>query len=244
MAVNADSQDHDDLLHAEHRAASPVVGGVAGVLFAVLFSLSLGIMLLTMSVLPHDTGDWLTSGADRLRFAVGLLPFAGLFFLWFIAVIRQQLGSREDQFFATVFLGSGLLFLAMVFSAAASVGAIAAGYTRDPSGFAGSTTYFYARATIAEIFTVYALRMAAVFQISGATLWLRTGAMPRWMALLTYAVALVFLFTLSQSLWLVMLFPAWVLLVSIYILANRLKEPAARSSGRLPVRDREAAAGS
>jgi hypothetical protein len=38
-----------------------------------------------------------------------LAPFAGIAFLWFIAAIRSQLGEREDRFFATVFLGSGLL---------------------------------------------------------------------------------------------------------------------------------------
>ena len=47
---------------------------------------------------------------------------------------------------------------------------------------------------VAQVFNVYALRMAAVFLISQATLWLRTGVMPRWLALPTYAVALVLLF--------------------------------------------------
>ena len=57
---------------------------------------------------------------------------------------------------------------------------------------------------VAQIFSVYALRMAAVFLISQATLWLRTGVMPRWMALLTYALALVLLFIFTQSLWVVL----------------------------------------
>lgn len=204
----------------EGRATSPLAGAVAGVLFAVLFSVSMVVMITTISELSGDTGAWLQSGAGRFRFAVGLIPFAGLFFLWFIAVMRQRLGELEDQFFATVLLGSGLLFVAMVFSAAASAGAIAAGYARDPSGFAASSTYFFARATVAQVFTVYALRMAAVFQISGATLWLRTGVMPRWLAILTYAIALVFLFAVSQSLWIVLLFPAWVLTVSVYLLVS------------------------
>ena len=117
------------------------------------------------------------------RFALSLVPFAGLFFLWFIAVARDRLGRFEDQFFSTVFLGSGLLFLAMVFAAAASAGAIAASYAKAPSGFAASGTYLYARHMIAQVFNVCALRMAAVFLISQATLWLRTGVMPRWMAL-------------------------------------------------------------
>ena len=49
-----------------------------------------------------------------------LLPFAGIMFLWFVAVIRDQVGELEDRFFATVFFGSGLLFVATLFAAAAA----------------------------------------------------------------------------------------------------------------------------
>ena len=69
--------------------------------------------------------------------------------------------------------------------------------------------------------------MAAVFLISQATLWLRTGVMPRWLALPTYSVALVLLFIVSQSTWVVLIFPAWVLIVSVYILVTHLAQPGA-----------------
>ena len=48
-----------------------------------------------------------------------LAPFAGIMFLWFVAVIRDQVGEREDRFFATVFFGSGILFVALLFVASA-----------------------------------------------------------------------------------------------------------------------------
>jgi hypothetical protein len=130
-------------------------------------------------------------------------------------------GRFEAQFFATVLLGSGLLFLAMIF-AAASAGAMVATYENDPAGFAASSTYLYARQIVAQIFSVYALRMAAIFLISQATLWLRTGVMPRWMALLICALALVLLFIFTQSQWVVLVFAGWVLMVSLYILVTHL----------------------
>ena len=210
---------------AERRATTPVAGAIAGILFAVLFSLSMVMVTTTMTGVAGETGEWLETGAGRFKFALGLLPFAGLFFLWFIAVARDRLGRHEDQFFATVFLGSGLLFLAMMFAAAASAGAIVAVYAKDPSGFATSTTYVYARYVVAQIFQVYALRMAAVFLISNATLWLRSGVMPKWMALLTYALALVLLFIFTQSFWVILVFPAWVFGVSVYILVGNLRKP-------------------
>lgn len=205
------------------RATTPIAGSIAGMLFGVLFGSSMVAMITTMGDLTSENGAWLGSGAGPFRFALGLIPFAGLAFLWFMGVARERLGRHEDQFFATVFLGSGLLFLAMVFAAAASAGAMAASYARDPVGFATSDTYYYARLTTAQIFNIYAVRMAAVFMLSSATLWMRTGVMPRWMAAITYAVALVLMFVVSQSAWIVLVFPAWVFLVSAYILVTHLR---------------------
>jgi len=202
------------------RAATPVAGAVAGVLFAVLFGASIIMMMTTMETSATDTGAWLEGGLERFRLAVGLIPFAGLFFLWFIAVARERLGKHEDQFFATVFIGSGLLFLAMVFSATAAIGALVATYSRVPAGFVGSASFVYARTFVAQSFSIYALRMAAVFMLSQATLWLRTGVMPRWLAAITIVTALALLVVVTQSLWAVLAFPAWVLLVSCYILVT------------------------
>ncbi len=212
---------------AERRATTPVAGAVAGILFAALFGASTLMLATVMADVENDTGAWLATDARTVRVALALIPFAGLFFLWFMAVSRERLGRREDQFFSTVMLGSGLVFLAMTFAAAAAAGAILAAYARDPSGFAVSTTYTYARQIVAQIFSVYALRMAAVFQISQATLWLRTGVMPRWMALITYPVALVLLFVFTKSQLAILVFPAWVLLVSLYILIVSLRRGGA-----------------
>ena len=71
-----------------------------------------------------------------------------------------------------------------------------------------------------QIGNVYALRMAAVFMISLGTIWLRTGLMPRWLAVATYALAAVLLFVISLSLWVALVFPAWVLAVSLLILVR------------------------
>ena len=204
----------------ERRATTPVAGATAGVLFAVLFGVSVTIMVTTMGRPAQDTGAWLQGDLERFRLAVGLMPFAGLFFLWFIAVARQRLGQYEDQFFATVFLGSGLLFLAMVFAATASVGAMVATYALVPTRFVGSASFVYSRTLVAQIFNVYALRMAAVFMFSQATLWLRTGVMPKWLAAITVVTALALLVVVTQSVWAVLAFPAWVLLVSCYILVT------------------------
>ena len=74
--------------------------------------------------------EWSADDAETVVLALNLVPFAGIAFLWFIGVVRDRLGASEDRFFATVFFGSGILFLAMFFAAAAVAGAISWSSTR------------------------------------------------------------------------------------------------------------------
>jgi len=164
--------------------------------------------------------SWAEDAGGRVRVALSLMPFAGISFLWFIGVVRDQLGALEDRFFASVFLGSGLLFLAMVFVSMAVAGALLAGVSAPRGAGYSPDTAAFARATMLQIGNVYALRMAAVFMMSLGTIWLRTGLMPRWLAVATYALAAVLLFVISLSLWVALVFPAWVLAVSLLILVR------------------------
>ena len=199
-------------------ASSPRAAGITGLLFAILFSVSVVILRLSVSDVSGEGGQWLADRAGWVKFAIGLMAFAGIFFLWFIGVVRARLGRLEDQFFSAVFLGSGLLFLAMVFVGTGVAGAIVMGYdvTRAVSRTAPRTGWPATSSPRSS--ASMRLRMAAVFLLSQATLWLRTKVMPRWMALLTYPVALLLLFVFTESFWVVLVFPAWVFLVSTHIL--------------------------
>ena len=161
-----------------------------------------------------------------MSLALGLLPFAGIAFLWFIGVVRDRLGPLEDQFFATVFFGSGLLFLALAFVSAALAGGILATYALEQRRFIDSGMYTLTQAVLYRITNVYAVKMAGVFMISLATIWVRTRLMPRWLALLTYVLALGLLLSITSSLWVTLIFPGWVGVVSGYILVTNLRSPS------------------
>ncbi len=77
-----------------------------------------------------------------------------------------------------------------------------------------------------NVLNVYAIRMAGVFMISLGTIWLRTGATHRGLAFISYALALVLLLSISFSVWVTMIFPGWVLAVSIYFLILNLRHPS------------------
>jgi hypothetical protein len=133
-------------------------------------------------------------------------------------VVRDRIGALEDRFFSTVFFGSSLLFLAMVFVATAVAGALVYAARVDPAWVHAAHVVNFGRAVLVQISNIYALRMAAVLMISLATIWLRTGLMPRWLVATTYLLAAALLVVVSAEPWVPLVFPAWVFVVSLMIL--------------------------
>jgi hypothetical protein len=204
---------------------TPRAAAIAGILFAVFLAASLYLVQLSISPQEWEDGSWLESDADRVKAGTTLIAFAGISFLWFIGVIRHQFGKLEDQFYSTVLLGSGLLFVAMLFVGMAAYGAILTAHEQDP-GFANSSAYNVTAPLTVELLRTYALRMAGVFLFSLGTMWLRTGVMPRWAALSQFGVAVVLLFGAAAEQVIVLLFPLWILVISVYLLIGAYHRPA------------------
>jgi hypothetical protein len=214
---------NEELALRRARLTTPRAAAIAGVLFSVLLITALVLIRISIPADPQETGDWLASNGRTVTLALDLMPFAGIAFLWFMGVVRDRLGAHEDRFFATVFLGSGLLFLAMLFASAAVAGGILIAYAGGLGRVPDSGTYAFGRAITYVTLNTYAMKMAGVFMISSCTLFVRTGVMPRWMAWLGYALALVLLLTINSFSWISLVFPLWVLMISLYILIENLR---------------------
>lgn len=213
--------------------APPRAAAVAGVLFSALLCLSLVIVRLAVPAYQTDPGAWLNDASRRtaVRFAVQLAPFAGIAFLWFIGVLRNRLGVLEDQFFATVFLGSGLLFVASLFASAAFSAALVEAVANGRLQPHNSETYFLARQLIGSFLNVFAIKMAGVFIISTSTIVLRTAILPRWVSFSGYACALVLLLIITNWPWIALLFPLWMLLLSGVILISEYHPAVGHTAG-------------
>jgi hypothetical protein len=203
------------------RLRTPRAAGIAGVIFSVLFGASLVLLRTALGPDLDHAIDWSGQAGTRIRLAMSLMPFAGIAFLWFIGVVRDRLGELEDRFFSTVALGSGLLFVAMVFVSMAIAGGLLATARADLALDAERGVTAFGRAVMIQISNVYALRMASVFMLSLGTVWLRTGSMPRWLVAMTYLPALAMLVIVDLSMWVTLIFPVWVLAVSVYVLVVR-----------------------
>ena len=195
---------------AGRQLRAPWAASIAGLLFSVLFTAAL--------VLVRSQPTETVQSAAVVIGGLYLAPFAGIMFLWFVAVIRDQIGEREDRFFATVFFGSGLLFVGLLFTTAAvastptSLVEFMGGAQPSPESAA------LLRALAYTLLFAFATRGAAVFMIATATIGIRSGVFPRWFALVGYLLGLVLLVAVSFNDWFILVLPAWVAVVSLFIL--------------------------
>ena len=221
-------------LRAAGQLRTPRAAAVAGIIFSVLLIAALVLLRLSVPANPALTGSWLSDPHRRagVAIALNLFPFAGIAFLWFIGVLRDRIGAREDRFFATVFLGSGLLFVAMIFAAGAIAGGLLADEAASPPE---PGTLALGRIVSATLLNVYAMRMAAVFTLTTVTIARRTGIVSRWLTVAGLVSALVLLIGVGFSPWVELLFPLWIMALSIDILSGGLRLPrraAARAPGK------------
>ena len=202
----------------ERRLKTPRAAAIAGILFAALYSTSWVLIQLSIPGDALEASDWLARQAKSLSLAMSLIPFAGISFLWFMGVVRDRMGHHEDQFFSTLFSGSGYLYLGLTFASAAAIGGVLILYASDPRLLNGSGIYSLALVISNRLTSVYAMRLAGAFMTALGTIWVRTGVMPRWLALVTYLLAAVLLVSIGFTPWVVLVFPAWVLGISLAIL--------------------------
>jgi hypothetical protein len=200
-------------------ARSLRAAGVAGIVFAVLFTASLVLLLgrAPAEATPAEVAARFREAEPRWFIGLQMIPFAGIAFLWFLAAIRNRIGRREDQFLATVFIGSGLLFVAVMFVGGAAAGApvTVAGITGAPIDPVAATI---GRGIAYALYFVYGVKMAAVFILISSTIGLRSGALPRWFCLLGYPTALVLLLVIFFSEVILLVFPVWVAVTSLILI--------------------------
>jgi hypothetical protein len=202
---------------------APRAAAFAGILFSVLLLLAILLVLQTLPLDPRDPGAWLGAQSWKVALALNLIPFAGIAFLWFMGVLRDRLGMQEHKLFATVFLGSGLLFVGMLFTAAAAIGAILITHATLPREFSGSVTFTLARAFAYNLTSIYAVKVASVFLLTASTIVLRTGITARWTAMVGYVAAAFIMLGSHVVDWSFLVFPLWVLLVSGDILLREYR---------------------
>ncbi|WP_263367855.1 hypothetical protein [Edaphobacter bradus] len=218
MENRSERQFTEEAARIRRSLRTPRAAAIAGIIFSLLLITSQVLIRLSIPSDPLASPLEVVRHSKAVAIALSLTPFAGISFLWFIAVVRDHLGELEDRFFATVFLGSGLLYVAMIFIAVAIAEALIGLLATDSGSLITSGTYALARAEIYRIMNVFSIRMSGVFMISTSTIFAQTRILPRWIAFLGYALAVILLLGVGSVNWIVIVFPLWVALISGCIL--------------------------
>ena len=206
---------------------TPKAAAIAGIVFSILFLVVFWLLRRAIPADPLEPGAWLARDTQSARYALNIIPFAGIAFLWFMGVLRDRLGQREDRFFATVFIGSGVLFLAMFFASAAMIGSVILVHdTTSAPDMMNSTAFRVVRAMAYIVMNVYALKLAGVFMFTASTIIMRTNIAPRWIAFLGYFLAVLLVLGSTYVGWSILVFPTWVFVLSGYILIVQLRRPS------------------
>jgi len=206
------------------RATSIEVAAVAGIICAVAWSIALRGLLarpgleasreeIARFYTDHNSGGYVGP-------LLALMVIGAVAYLWFVGVVRSRLGARESRLVGTVFLGASVLLTALMLVAASALAAPSvlldvSGQAPDP----GAAALFRALATV-EL-GVFASRIATLVMFSTASLSLRTGALPRWLVIVTYLVGIAEFVNVTLSTPTLYVFPAWIGLVSIFLLVRR-----------------------
>jgi hypothetical protein len=213
---------------------------VAGIAFALLLGTALVLVRLAVPANARDAPTWLDDQwhKNAVVFALLLVPFAGLAFLWFVGVVRDRIGAAEDRLFATVFLGTGLLFVAMLFAAAAAASGLIEAEAGRRSARITPDVWRFGRHTTYLLLTVFGMRMAGAFAIVTTTIGLRLRILPRWLTAFGAIVGVALLLTVESFAWIALLFPFWVLILSVHLLLHPLPDPTRDTSTDPPTEPR------
>src|SRR5665647_1435023 len=148
MSGTSDATPGPRVTLARDRLKAPRSAAIAGIVFAVLYGTAMTLVTLSIPTGGLADSTWLATNGNMVSLALLLIPYAGIAFLWFIGVIRDHLGDAEDRLFSSIFLGSGLLFMALTFLVAAFVGGLLSSYALMPSALIESGVFLYARSVV------------------------------------------------------------------------------------------------
>ncbi|HEY2594069.1 MAG TPA: hypothetical protein VGK33_09235 [Chloroflexota bacterium] len=213
------------------RRAAYLSAGV-GILWSVLFLVSYFLIAGQPGPTASDAElqSFYQSPAARRVVVVGLylMPFAGIAFVWFIVALRMWISGssrREDILLSNIQLVSGILFVGLFFAGGAAAAASAAGVEFE-SGQVDVTVARQLPALGNALIFVFSMRMAAMFVFATSNIGRTTGVLPMWFVIVGFAVGLFLLLSATFSQFLVLVFPVWTLILSIFLFGRARHIPA------------------
>jgi hypothetical protein len=201
------------------------MAGGSGILFAVLFTVAL-LLVHRAPALGVPNGDYARfyAGGDHgalVTFGLYAVPFAGIAFLWYLTTLRlliQAIHESPPPIPLGLHLASGVLFVSMLFGAAAPVGAVAMLVRLTNAPLPSPDVARILSVVGYVLLFVYGTRAAGMFMITTTSLVKAGGLLPPWLAVLSYLAAAFLMVSTTFHPFLALIFPAWVVVVGVVLL--------------------------
>jgi hypothetical protein len=202
-----------------------------GVVQAILLLVSLWLLSFVPGPKASDAEfvEFYSSDRSQLVVLVGiyLMPFAAIAFLWFAVALRMWVArssATQDALLSNVQLVSAIIFIGLFLAGAAASTVVAVtvelgDYIVDPATARQFPQFGSA------LLLVFAMRMAAMFVFTTSGLARRHQILPRWFIWAGYAVGTFLILSATLSALLVVVFPVWVLILSVILLLKARRMP-------------------
>jgi hypothetical protein len=213
------------------------MSALSGIVFAALFVVAMVLVQRGPKLRDPDAvyAAFYAGGGDALA-TVGLyvVPFAGIALLWHLSATRAMFRAVPQEFpplQAWLQMAAGVMFLCMMFVGSAAVGAVALLSTFQVSPLPAPEVARALAAVGYGLMFIFGVRMAGMYMISTIGMAGAAGLLPRWLAILGYLAAAFLLVSTTYHPVVLLVFPAWVVAVSVVLLLR-----AGRSTAPEPER--------
>jgi hypothetical protein len=206
------------------RSRTDLWGPIAGIVFVVLFVVGVSLIdIPSADDSAQKISDFYNDGGDRAQIIIAtyLLVLAGVFFLWFLASLRNRLLAAEGEpaRLTVIAFASGVVFVAMVLAAACAFSLPAAAITFGGEDFGGAEAARYLPELGYPLLLIGGMFAAIAMVDAASILIVRTGVLPTWIGWFGFVAAVGLLFSVFFVP--LILLVLWVLFVSIALIRAR-----------------------
>jgi hypothetical protein len=211
------------------RPAHARTAGWSGLVFAAL--LVAGLVLVRRIPRLGDPDSAYRSfyggnGADTLTIlGLYVVPFAGIACLWHMVATRTMLQVRRPASWTEVphwlQLAACVLFVGMLFAGTAAAGGVALLTRFSDAPLPGPDVARALSSVGYAMVFVYGVRAAGMYMLTTTGLARSAGLLPRPVVVVSYLAATFLLVSTTFHPAILLVFPAWVLMVSIVLLVRR-----------------------
>jgi hypothetical protein len=202
------------------------MSALAGIVFAVLFVVAMVLVQRAPTLRdPDPVHEAFHAGGGDTLATLGLtvVPFAGIALLWHLSATRAMFQAVPRPFSpvqAWLQMAAGLLFLCMMFVGSAAVGAVSLLGVFEVTPLPAPDTARALAAVGYGLMFVFGGRMAGMYMITTIGMAGAAGLLPRWLAVIGYLAAAFLLVSTTYHPLVLLVFPAWVVVVSVVLLVR------------------------